>query len=114
MELPIVTARRSLPGRLELDLVVPAAHACFRGHFPSYPILPGVVQLQWAVAYGREHFGLGDAAVVTVRVKFRRPCLPDERLLLALSLVDEHRALSFDYRGEDGLRSSGRLGFETP
>ena len=46
---PEILAERCAPERWEQDLRVPADLACWPGHFPGRPILPGVLQLDWAI-----------------------------------------------------------------
>src|SRR5690606_37926347 len=40
-------------GQALLTFDLDPALAVFDGHFPGYPILPGVAQLDWAVRFGR-------------------------------------------------------------
>lgn len=54
---------------------VPPALACFRGHFPGAPILPGVVQLQWATTLV-ERVLSASAFAGLARVKFKAPVYP--------------------------------------
>ena len=61
---PAVLAVRSSEGRAELDLVVPPDLLYCRGHFPNRAILPGVVQIDWAILLGRRHFQLGPSAPI--------------------------------------------------
>jgi 3-hydroxymyristoyl/3-hydroxydecanoyl-(acyl carrier protein) dehydratase len=101
-------------GRIKLTLVVPETLFWFRGHFPKFPILPGVVQLDWAVGYARQGFGLGTASVETMRTKFRRPVWPGARLTLVLSHIPARRSVAFEYADAAGAYSSGQLGFGAP
>ena len=65
----VISVTRS-EDQLALSLMIPATLLYFRGHFPNFPILPGIVQLDWAVQYSREHFDLGAISPTTIRIKF--------------------------------------------
>ena len=108
---PVVTAERPLPGGCALDLDVPAELAWCRGHFPGFPIVPGVVMLRWALAHARERFGTGEAEPLAVQVKFRRPVRPGDRLTLELRHAPAARRLSFTYRDGEVVCSTGHVTF---
>ena len=108
---PMLLDTRRSEGRAEIDLVVPATLSYFRGHFPGFPVLPGVVQLHWAIAFGRRSFALGAAPPDTVQVKFRSVIAPDERICLVLNHDASRRKLSFEYRDANAVRSSGVVTF---
>jgi 3-hydroxymyristoyl/3-hydroxydecanoyl-(acyl carrier protein) dehydratase len=95
----------------ELKLVVPEALAYFRGHFPGFAILPGVVQLDWAIRYGTQHFALGAVFPTTIRIKFRKTIRPNHRVMLSLKYIRSRNSIQFDYTDADGMCSSGQIGF---
>ncbi len=103
---PVVTALRSGAGGIELDLALPPTLFWFQGHFPDHPLLPGVVQLHWAITYAQRHLGLR-AIASQVQVKFSRPIRPWDRLTLTLT-PDGHR-LSYSYRRVAEVCASGSL-----
>jgi 3-hydroxymyristoyl/3-hydroxydecanoyl-(acyl carrier protein) dehydratase len=74
----------SPPRHLVLELHVPPALAHFPGHFPGLPILPGVVQVDWAVRFAREHLGIAGELDRLENVKFLALVRPDARLQLEL------------------------------
>ena len=98
-------------GRVELSLVIPETLLYFRGHFPGFAILPGVVQLDWAIQYGAQYFALGAICAVTVRIKFRKPIRPNHRVTLTLKHLRSRDSIQFDYTDADGACSSGQVGF---
>ena len=49
--LPTVLERVSGPGET-FTLAIGADLIAFRGHFPGNPVLPGVVQVDWAIRFG--------------------------------------------------------------
>jgi 3-hydroxymyristoyl/3-hydroxydecanoyl-(acyl carrier protein) dehydratase len=92
-----------------LHLLVPEQLQCFEGHFPGRPILPGVVQLAWAVALGREHLGLqADIGRIT-GLKFARIVRPGARLTLDLQWSPAQESLAFRYTEGRALCSCGHL-----
>jgi len=95
----------------EVKLVVPDDLLYFRGHFPDFAILPGVVQVDWAVRYAREFFPLGGAFPATIRVKFRKPIRPGHNLTLSLKYLPSQKSIQFDYSDADGAHALGQIGF---
>ncbi|HXN86111.1 MAG TPA: hypothetical protein VN867_08570 [Candidatus Binataceae bacterium] len=107
----VVSVTRS-EDRVELSLLIPATLLYFRGHFPNFPILPGIVQLDWAVQYGRDHFDFGTGSPTRIRIKFRKPIRPNHRLTLSLKHLRARNSVEFTYADADGACSSGQIGFE--
>lgn len=88
---------------------VPAALEHFRGHFPGFPILPGIVQLDWAVRLGRRHFqGLDDSAAVD---NFKCQALVFPEAELTLELRRDESGLHFRYFDAQRTYSSGKIVF---
>ena len=108
---PEIVAFATSEEQAELKLIVPEALLYFRGHFPAFAILPGVVQLDWAIQYGRQHFALGAAFASTIRIKFRKPIRPNHSLTLSLKYVRSRNCIYFDYADAEGPCSSGQIGF---
>jgi 3-hydroxymyristoyl/3-hydroxydecanoyl-(acyl carrier protein) dehydratase len=100
--------------RVELNLVVPAALIYFSGHFPHFAILPGIVQLDWALQYGRQHFALGAVSPTTISIKFRKPIRPNHRATLSLKYSRLRGSFEFSYTDAEGVCSSGQIGFAPP
>ena len=91
---------------------VPATLEHFRGHFPGFPILPGIVQLDWAVQLGRRHFpGLTSSTGVD-NFKCQALVFPDAELILELRRDDS--GLHFRYFDARRTYSSGKILFPGP
>jgi 3-hydroxymyristoyl/3-hydroxydecanoyl-(acyl carrier protein) dehydratase len=92
---------------------VEAEHPAFSGHFPEQPILPGVVQLDWAIRLGGETFGALGAFQSVEHLKFQAIIGPLEPMELKLAWDNETRQLDFAYAGPKGRASSGLVQFST-
>lgn len=108
----VVTTRRD-GGCSEVEIVVPADSAWFEGHFPSHPILPGVVQIGWAVHFAALMHDFDSAVRILEQIKFKRPIGPGACLVLRLEPSADRGKLRYDYRDGDASCSSGTLVFGT-
>lgn len=108
--LPQVLSRISRgPEAIDLELLVPPDLLWFRGHFPGRPILPGIVQLHWALHYAHECLGLDVPAARDFQIKFKAVVVPEDRLLLVLARNIARGSLTFEYRRGDQVCSNGRI-----
>ena len=111
---PKVTALRQEGERAELDLEIPPDLRWFDGHFPDAPVLPGVVQLEWAMEFARRHLGLRQPAARLFQVKFKSVIQPNDRVTLKLTHDPKGPRLKFSYDREDGTCSSGSITLVPP
>jgi 3-hydroxymyristoyl/3-hydroxydecanoyl-(acyl carrier protein) dehydratase len=94
-----------------LEIDVRRVLAYFAGHFPEMPILPGVVQVDWAVRYAKKYFSVSEKFASLENVKFLALVVPDIRLRLTLTWNEASKALDFAYADARKRYSSGRLVF---
>lgn len=94
-----------------LDLHVPPGLTHFSGHYPGQPILPGVVQIDWAVRYAREHLALSGQFTALENIKFLALVLPDAQLELTLKWEAAKTRLEFSFATSERKHSSGRIVF---
>jgi 3-hydroxymyristoyl/3-hydroxydecanoyl-(acyl carrier protein) dehydratase len=102
--------RRTDACRLDIDL---AAVSAFAGHFPGAPLLPGVVQVDWAMRFAARIFDLGEIWASDIRIKFRRPIRPTGPLVLELKLSRGRRRLEFAYTSGETAMASGQIDLGT-
>lgn len=99
---------------VELCLRVQADLLYFNGHFPEYPILPGVAQLAWAQSYGKLFFPIIQPFTRMEVVKFKKIIHPGDTLTLKLNWNTDSGKLYFDYSSSADAHSSGRLLYGAP
>ena len=96
---------------IRLTLTVPADLLYFDGHFPGSPILPGVVQVDWAIARGREYFNVPPVFRDIAMLKFQQVITPGATVQLELAWDPAKSSLQFKYLSEAGQHASGRVQF---
>ena len=109
---PVVYATQPTDKGIELTIHLPRSLAYFRGHFPGFAVLPGVVQIDWAMLLARRYLAMPRSAVRAMRVKFARVVRPDAELTLTLDYDRVDRLLHFEYRDRDYIYGSGRIELE--
>ena len=92
---------------LHYELRVPPTLVHFAGHFPGLPILPGVVQVDWAMRFAAEHVAGVRALASIDRLKFKSPVPPGAVLNLTLTHDASRRRVQFAYRLRDQECASG-------
>lgn len=98
--------------RVLLELTAPANLLYFDGHFDVAPILPGVVQVEWAIHYGRQYFALPPHFTGINVLKFQQVVQPEQAVQLELVHDTAKGSLNFRYTSAGGQHASGRVMFE--
>lgn len=89
-----------------LEIHIPTALIYFIGHFADMPILPGVVQIDWAIHFSAQFMGVDKKNIGNIpQVKFTKIILPDTTLFL--SLKREENKIKFRYFDDASAYSSG-------
>lgn len=94
---------------LRHEIRVPPALDHFAGHFPGLPILPGVVQVDWAIRLASEHVAAARAVESVDRLKFMAPVPPGAVLELRLAHDAARRRVQFAYRMNGRECASGAI-----
>ena len=103
---PLVLKWAAAADSLEAELVFPADGEWFNGHFPGFPVLPGVAQLFFVRHFARKVFSDFPDAGTYRRIKFRRLVRPDEHVLLEVGRAGPC-AFSFKMSVGEAIASSG-------
>ena len=100
------------PPRADFELVVPEDLCYLQGHFPGRPVLPGVVQVHWAITLAKQALHLQAEFTGIKALKFHRIIEPLKPLTLTLEHSAEPNRLGFSYSSERGKHSQGSILFE--
>lgn len=107
------SAEHQLDGCWKLSLRLPLELVHFDGHFCKAPVLPGVVEVSWALALAAPRLGTSPRCQEMEAVKFQRLLRPGDQLELSLRYEDEPGSklgkLYFAYHIDGAHCSSGRL-----
>ncbi|WP_434649191.1 AMP-binding protein [Pseudomonas sp. D1-2] len=106
---PEVLEQIETDGEWSLRLAVPPDLAYFSGHFPTAPVLPGVVQVDWALNLGRRLLDLPPRFVGMEVLKFQQLVRPGDEIQLHLRFDRERGKLYFAFRNDTAACSSGRI-----
>ena len=99
-------------GRCERVLRIPEDLDCLSGHFPGFPVVPGVAQIGWVLEAARELLP-GPALLKGIEaLKFKRLLRPADVVHLRVEVSPDHTAAAFRLWDTAGVVSSGRLRFE--
>lgn len=103
---------------LSLEIRVDATIFDFRGHFTSYPLLPGVTQIDWALFYAIKYLKVPTSFKGMEVIKFQEPILPDAKITLYANWDVDKQKLAFKYcsfrAGEAVIHSSGKMKLGEP
>lgn len=114
MDMPQVLSvqRQADPGRIRFTLGIPASLNVFAGHFDGAPIVPGVVQIHWALKLASQYLreiSPQDIAHMEA-VKFQHVMVPGNELALELELSTSKLLFVFQApQGTDVRYSSGKV-----
>ena len=97
---PIVENEQRWENRIERRLRVPENLPFLEGHFTDFPVVPGTVQLGWAIAASQDLLGCPAAVRCVEALKFPTLMRPGDGALLRVEV------------SADGTRL--RFGIETP
>ena len=93
------------------ELFVPRELRVFRDHFPGAPVVPGVMQVGWAVELACRHGLVSGALFGIVTAKFRRLVRPGMRLAARLEAGPAQGQCNFAFELDGEVISTGRLQF---
>lgn len=106
---PEILEQVETDGEWSLQLAIPPDLAYFSGHFPQAPVLPGVVQVEWALQLGQQLMDLPEKFAGMEVLKFQQLVRPGDEVQLHLRFDPVRAKVYFAYRNETATCSSGRI-----
>ncbi|HET9240582.1 MAG TPA: hypothetical protein VFO10_25180 [Oligoflexus sp.] len=91
------------------NILIPADHPCFDGHFPGHPIFPAVAQLDLVLDHLQRILDQSLTLSEVRKAKFPAPILPGTRVHLSLK-VQDHTAF-WKIFADDKIYSQGMVQF---
>ena len=111
-KLPEVLSQARTDEQWTLNLSIPPDLAYFSGHFPKTPVLPGVVQVEWAMMLSQQLLDLPPRFAGMEVLKFQQLVRPGDTVELTLRFDPVRSKLHFAYRNATAPCSSGRIVLE--
>jgi len=108
---PIILDKVISQSRAEYSLKIPTSLAYLEGHFKNMPIVPGIVQLHWAIEFAKSDLDVIGKVGHGNQIKFARLMKPDDEVELCLEYNLEKSCLSYRYQNGEQIYSSGRIKF---
>lgn len=90
------------------ELFLPAHLEYFEGHFPQFPILPGLTQVKWATDFAEKLSKRRDVAEIS-RLKFMGLIFPETTITLDIQYKPEQARATFQFRNGENIFSQGTL-----
>lgn len=112
-KLPLVLKQQQAADEWQLDLQIPVDLAFFSGHFPTAPVVPGVVQVDWAFNFAQALMAIPPRFCGMEVLKFQQLVRPGDVLQLTLSFDQTRSKLHFSYNTAEARCSSGRILLES-
>lgn len=111
---PILHGETRGPLSLVRDVTVPEDLVFLEGHFDGFPVVPGVVQLGWAIDAAETGLGAPARVAAVENLKFKELLLPGQRLRLEVSWSEARDVLRFRLAAGERVFSAGRLRLRPP
>jgi 3-hydroxymyristoyl/3-hydroxydecanoyl-(acyl carrier protein) dehydratase len=97
--------------RHKLLLAVLPEMECFEGHYPGNPILPGIVQLHWAIGFSTNLLDLSGVPLDIKRLKFKNIVQPPRVIELVVGKSSTN-TVQFQFSSVGHIHSTGSLIFK--
>lgn len=106
--LPSINAIEQQEDSVLMTLTIDADLRCFQGHFDDVAVVPGIVQLDWAVTFAHEYLSMqGNVLDVSV-LKFQKLLLPE--MIVQLEIIKKSaKKFTFSYHLANDKFSSARV-----
>ena len=108
---PVMTNIKTTANKIAMDLFFLKDAPYFEGHFPKYPILPGVIQTHFVFEFLKIYFKKTPQKYTISKLKFSSLILPNINVHFEMEKLNENE-YTFIYQNAEKLYSSGKITIE--
>ena len=94
LSFPLVLQEKVEGDIVEAEMIFPKNSNFFKGHFPDFPVLPGVVSLYFVIFFANEFFQTTLSPQIIRKIKFSKLILPDKNVTLRLK--NSEKSVAFE------------------
>ena len=105
ISLPVILNRKIDADSIIYEIFFYKSGNFFKGHFPEFPLVPGVMQLYLAKYLANTHFNLDLGQGQWKRIKFSNIIEPDS--IIKLKLEKTEKSVSYEYYSDEKKYASG-------
>lgn len=105
---PDLLSENRNPNAIERSCLVPSDLSCFPGHFPNRQVVPGVLQLDWALALAEVWLGGVPRVLEIESLKLLRPLTPGDRFQIRVERLKSTQ-LAIKLWSDDGVFAKARI-----
>ena len=106
----IIDLQKKDTNSVTLEILVRNDVKYFQGHFEDFPILPGVVQVHWAIHFAKKNLNIEKCYATRLsNIKFVRFICPGEKIKLHIFLNRNKSLINYSYYGDQFKYSSGTI-----
>lgn len=98
-------------GSLSAEVRVPKGAAWFDGHFPGYPVLPGIAQLGMVYEIVRQSLHCPVRVAEVNNIRFKQMIAPDDCLMVKAELRPGGGRYAFRITRDDEVVCTGSMNF---
>lgn len=84
-----------------LKLKIVSESDYFDGHFPNFPLLPAVAQIDLIVHFANKYFDVKKSVKQIKRIKFAEKIFPNSELLLKIKFDSQKNKINFEISSID-------------
>ncbi|AOE50977.1 ApeI family dehydratase [Kangiella sediminilitoris] len=111
---PVINQQVNTDKSCTFSLMITPELDAFEGHFDNFPIVPGVVQIQWALHFFSHYMAQSNSSHRwqvdrLSAIKFQQVITPELSVNLELHFDEQKQLLQFKITSSEHQHSSGKL-----
>ena len=108
--LPIIKDCKKSDNSVNLLLHFSKNAEYFQGHFPQMAVLPGFVQVHFALTFAKEYLAVDQVILAIKKLRFTKIISPNSDINLTIEIISLKK-ITFKYFTKETNHSSGEIHF---